>query len=65
MAGDLDDVYVQLRAAMAGAAPGMRMQGKSCFSFKRPEPELFEQLQALTRKGAQLYATPFEPRPHG
>jgi hypothetical protein len=42
-----------------------RMQGKSCFNFKRPEPELFEELRALTRQGAELYAKPFELEPHG
>ena len=25
-----------------------RMQGKSCFNFKKAEPELFEELGALT-----------------
>jgi hypothetical protein len=29
------------------------MQGKSCFNFKKVEPELFEELATLTRKGAQ------------
>jgi hypothetical protein len=42
-----------------------RMQGKTCFNFKQPEPELFEELRALTRRGAELYARPFEPNPHG
>ena len=42
-----------------------RMQGKSCFNFKRPEPQLFDELYALTRRGAELYAKPFELRPHG
>jgi hypothetical protein len=27
------------------------MQGKSCFNFKKVEPELFEELAALTRAG--------------
>ena len=27
------------------------MQGKSCFNFKKIEPELFEELAALTRDG--------------
>ena len=30
-----------------------RMQGKSCFNFKKVEPELFEQLKDLTRKGVE------------
>lgn len=29
------------------------MQGKSCFNFKKVEPELFVELAALTRKGAE------------
>jgi hypothetical protein len=32
-----------------------RMQGKSCFNFKKVEPELFEELAALTRKGAEKF----------
>jgi hypothetical protein len=32
-----------------------RMQGKSCFNFKKVEPELFEELKALTRKGAEKF----------
>jgi len=28
------------------------MQGKSCFNFKKVEPELFKELAALTKKGA-------------
>lgn len=27
-----------------------RMQGKSCFNFKKPDPELFKQLNELTKK---------------
>ena len=30
-----------------------RMQGKSCFNFKKVEPELFAELTALTHKGAE------------
>ena len=30
-----------------------RMQGKSCFNFKKVEPELFKQLEDLTREGAK------------
>lgn len=29
------------------------MQGKSCFNFKSVEPALFDELAALTRKGAE------------
>jgi hypothetical protein len=28
-----------------------RMQGKSCFNFKRADPELFAELEELTRRG--------------
>jgi len=31
------------------------MQGKSCFNFKKVEPELFEELSALTKKGAEKF----------
>ena len=31
------------------------MQGKSCFNFKKVEPELFEELKQLTRKGAERF----------
>jgi hypothetical protein len=36
----LDDVSPALRK---------RMQGKSCFNFQRPEPELFQELATLTQ----------------
>src|SRR5690349_6578014 len=32
-----------------------RMQGKSCFNFKKVEPELFEELKDLTRKGVDKF----------
>ena len=32
-----------------------RMQGKSCFNFKKVEPELFAELAVLTRKGAEKF----------
>ena len=32
-----------------------RMQGKSCFNFRQPEPALFEELTALTRAGFERY----------
>jgi hypothetical protein len=32
-----------------------RMQGKSCFNFRKPEPELFAELVAVTRAGFQRY----------
>jgi hypothetical protein len=31
------------------------MQGKSCFNFKKVEADLFEELTALTRKGAEKF----------
>jgi len=30
-----------------------RMQGKSCFNFKKMEPELFQELAELTRNGVE------------
>lgn len=41
---------------------GKRMQGKSCFNFKKPEPALFDELEQLTVDGARLYEKPFEVR---
>lgn len=32
-----------------------RMQGKSCFNFKKVEPELFKELAELTNKGAEKF----------
>lgn len=32
-----------------------RMQGKSCFNFKKVEPNLFEELKRLTSKGADKF----------
>ena len=32
-----------------------RMQGKSCFNFKKVEPALFEELAELTKKGAEKF----------
>ena len=32
-----------------------RMQGKSCFNFKKVEPQLFAELAELTRKGAEKF----------
>jgi len=32
-----------------------RMQGKSCFNFKKVEPELFKELAQLTEKGAEKF----------
>ena len=32
-----------------------RMQGKSCFNFKKVEPELFEELAELTEAGVEKF----------
>jgi hypothetical protein len=32
-----------------------RMQGKSCFNFKKVEPDLFKELKDLTRKGVDKF----------
>jgi len=32
-----------------------RMQGKSCFNFRKVEPELFKELAELTRKGVEKF----------
>jgi len=32
-----------------------RMQGKSCFNFKKPEPELLAELAVLTDRGFERY----------
>jgi hypothetical protein len=41
-----------------------RMQGKSCFNFKKVEPELLDKLERLTAECAAEYATPVAPQPH-
>jgi hypothetical protein len=40
---------------LKGISPELKkhMQGKSCFNFKKMEPELFEELAELTRKGTE------------
>lgn len=35
-----------------------RMQGKSCFNFKKPEPELFDPLEELIADCAKAWAAP-------
>lgn len=49
-------VYVKPEL-VADLSPGLRqrMQGKSCFNFKRVEPELFAELARLTVAGLQSY----------
>ncbi len=42
----LDGVSDELRA---------RMQGKSCFNFKKPDPALFDELAALADRGYARY----------
>jgi hypothetical protein len=41
-----------------------RMQGKSCFNFKKVEPELFDILERLTAECAAAYAKPVARQPH-
>lgn len=40
---------------LEGAAAGLRarMQGKSCFAFRAPDPELFAELAALAKAGLE------------
>jgi hypothetical protein len=40
-----------------GISPALkkRMQGKSCFNFKKVEPDLMRELTELTRKGVQKF----------
>ena len=42
----------------------MRMQGKSCFNFKKSEAGLFNELGQLTSQCAAAYVTPTEAKPH-
>lgn len=41
-----------------------RMQGKSCFNFKKVELELFDALEQLTAICASAYAEPVVAKPH-
>jgi hypothetical protein len=41
-----------------------RMQGKSCFNFKKVEPELFDSLERLAAHCAAAYAEPVAAKPH-
>lgn len=49
-------VYVN-PGLLEGMSPDLkkRMQGKSCFNFKSPDPALFEELSALTAAGFEDY----------
>jgi len=42
---------------LQGISPELRkrMQGKSCFNFKKMEPELFKELSDLTRKSVNKF----------
>jgi len=42
---------------LSGISPELKkhMQGKSCFNFKKVEPELFKELTALTKKGYERF----------
>ena len=42
---------------LQGISPELkkRMQGKSCFNFKKVEPDLLTELKELTRKGAEKF----------
>jgi len=42
---------------LKGISPELKkhMQGKSCFNFKKIEPELFKELTALTKKGYERF----------
>jgi len=44
---------------LKGMSPELKkhMQGKSCFNFKKVEPDLFEELAELTSKGAERFRT--------
>jgi len=44
---------------LKGISPELKkhMQGKSCFNFKKVEPDLFEELAELTSKGAERFRT--------
>ena len=41
-----------------------RMQGKSCFNFKKLEPEMFDALEQLTAECAAAYSAPVAAQPH-
>lgn len=49
-----------------GLSPDLekRMQGKSCFNFKKVEPELFDMLERLTAECAAAYDAPVTAQPH-
>jgi hypothetical protein len=55
-----------LPSLLDGVPPDLakRMQGKSCFNFKKVEPELLDMLEQLTAKCAAAYAKPAAAQPH-
>jgi len=42
---------------LEGISPDLKkhMQGKSCFNFKKVEPEIFKELETLTFEGAEKF----------
>ena len=44
---------------LKGMSPELKkhMQGKSCFNFKKVEPDLFKELAELTRKSVEQFRT--------
>ena len=44
---------------LKGISPELKkhMQGKSCFNFKKIDPDLFKELAELTRKGVETFHT--------
>jgi hypothetical protein len=42
---------------LKGVSPALKkhMQGKSCFNFKKVEPELLAELSELTKKGFERF----------
>jgi len=47
-------VYPELLESVSPALK-KKMQGKSCFNFKKPEPELFDELRELTTTCFEKY----------
>lgn len=41
-----------------------RMQGKSCFNFRKVEADLFDALEHVIGRCAEAYAQPVTPTPH-
>jgi hypothetical protein len=47
-------------AMLDDASPALRkrMQGKACFNFKHADPALFDELEALTARRAEMFERP-------